>query len=181
MPISTRENSDAARSCDAGFTLIELNLVLLIIGVLLTLAVPRLGLITEARLDSEAARLGTTLTYLHDEAALRGRIYRVRFDLDRESWTVQVQAPFSEGEIAEGFVAEWDPIAEATQYDRDIDLVSVQQADGSTRAGTADVYFFPESGAGETEVTLGNGRRAVKLTLDGVTGRVEQISIEEPF
>ena len=41
MPTSTRATSKR----QLGFTLIELSLVLLIMGILLTLAVPRIGLI----------------------------------------------------------------------------------------------------------------------------------------
>jgi type II secretion system protein H len=157
-----------------GFTLIELSLVLLIIGVLLTLAVPRLGLLTEARLDTEADRLGSTLAYLHEEAALRGRIYRIRFDLDREGWSIAVQAPMAGGDIASDFVAEWDPLAEDTAYGDGLDIVRVQTPTGSARSGLADVYFYPEGGPGELAVTLGDGQRAVELHMDAVTGYVER-------
>jgi prepilin-type N-terminal cleavage/methylation domain-containing protein len=158
----------------AGFTLIELSLVLLIIGVLLSLAVPRLGLLTEARLDAAADRLGSTLAYLHEEAALRGRIYRVRFDLDRESWSIAALAPMAGDEIASDFVEEWDPVAEGTSYDDGLDIVRVDTPTGSSRNGLADVYFYPETGPGEITVTLGDGDRAVELRLDAVTGYVDR-------
>ena len=88
IPTSTREIS-------SGFTLIELTLVMLILGVMLSLAVPRLSRLGEARLESTARRLATMISYLHDEASLRGRIYRLTFDLDHESYVVEVQAPYA--------------------------------------------------------------------------------------
>jgi type II secretion system protein H len=156
-----------------GFTLIELSLVLLIIGVMLTLAVPRIGLIGEARLDAAADKLAATLSYLHDEAALRGRIYRVRFDLDRESWVVEAQAPYGEGDIQDGFVAVWDPFAEPTQYQDGLQLAVVATASSRSRSGTADIFFLPEAGPGGVTVTLSDGDRAIELELDTVTGRVQ--------
>jgi prepilin-type N-terminal cleavage/methylation domain-containing protein len=173
MPTSTRAISSTSRHRPSrGFTLIELSLVLVIIGILLTLAVPRLGLIAESRLDGAAAKLATTLSYLHDEAALRGRVFRVRFDLDRESWTVHAQAPYAEGEIRDGFVSTWDPFAEPTQYEDGLDLRFVATANARSSSGTADVYFLPEAGPGGITVRLENDGRAVELELNAVTGRV---------
>jgi type II secretion system protein H len=167
-----RTSTRATSNIDRGFTLIELSLVLLIIGVLLTLAVPRLGLIGEARLDAAGDKLAATLSYLHDEAALRGRIYRVRFDLDRESWAVDAQAPYGEGDIHDGFVAVWDPFAEPTQYQDGLQLTVVATASSRAASGTADVFFMPEAGPGGVTVTLSDGDRAIELQLDTVTGRV---------
>jgi len=168
MRTSIRETSRSERA----FTLIELSLVLLIMGILLTLAVPRLGLIGEARLDAAAEKLAATLSYLHDEAALRGRIYRVRFDLDRESWSVDEQAPYAAGEIRDGFVAAWDPYAEPTEYADGLELAAVTTATSRTAVGTIDVYFMPEAGPAGVVVTLSDGSRGVDLELDAVTGRV---------
>jgi type II secretion system protein H len=169
MPTSTRATSRRQH----GFTLIELSLVLLIMGILLTLAVPRIGLIGEARLDAAAEKLAATLSYIHDEAALRGRIYRIQFDLDRESWSVESQAPFAEGDLAEGFVPVWDPFAEPTLYQDGLELVHVNTASNRSFSGTANVYFMPEGAPGGVVVRIADGERSIELEMDSVTGRVE--------
>ena len=127
-----------------------------------------------------AERLAATLSYLHDEAALRGRIYRVRFDLDRESWTIDAQAPYARGKIAEGFVADWDPLAEPTQYEDGLELALVGTATSQSVSGTADIYFMPEAGPAGVTVRLSDGERVVELELDAVTGRVQTRRTAEP-
>ena len=83
------------RSRSSGFTLIELSLVIFVVGLLLVVAVPRLGSLGRARHYTSAKRLATLARYLHAEAALRNRVYRLNYDLDqRRHWvTVLAAAP----------------------------------------------------------------------------------------
>ena len=67
---------DLRASSRSGFTLIELALVLLIVGVMLALALPRLADPRGPRLDAAARRLAAQLSYLHDEAALLAALER---------------------------------------------------------------------------------------------------------
>src|SRR5438105_2523939 len=60
-----------------GFTLLELSVVLFIIGLLVTIALPRLGDLSGARLESSARRLAALVRYLGGEAAFSGRLYRL--------------------------------------------------------------------------------------------------------
>jgi len=162
------------RATSDGFTLIELTLVLLILGVLLSFAVPRLATLGEARLDSSARSLAATISYLHDEAALRGRIYRLTLDLDDNSYGVEVQAPFAEGELADGLVVEWDPYAKAARFPEGVDLVRVETASESRTSGTTTVYFLPEDALESVTISLaGSDGRGLDLDVEPVTGRVQ--------
>jgi len=128
MQTSTPAISEGERAANkqAGFTLIELALVLLILGVLLTLALPRLAFIGEQRLDSAARRLAVVISYLHDESALRGRIYRLTFDLDRDSYAVEVERPYAKDVTARDFSEQWDPYARSARLPEGIDIVAVR-------------------------------------------------------
>ena len=70
MPISTLANSDA-RGRSGGFTLIELALVLLIMGILATLAAPSLSTLGRARIDGEARRLASLVSYMNQSQTAR--------------------------------------------------------------------------------------------------------------
>ena len=88
MPTSTRETSEARAARSRGFTLIELALVLVIVGILLSFVAPRLTALGQARREADARRLAALLGYLHDEATLRGRTFRLRVDLDEARYEV---------------------------------------------------------------------------------------------
>ena len=64
-----------------GFTLLELTIIIVLLGVLLTLVIPRLGEIGEANLKRSARHLTGMIRYLRDESQARKAVYRLRFDV----------------------------------------------------------------------------------------------------
>ncbi|MFQ5351674.1 MAG: GspH/FimT family protein [Candidatus Binatia bacterium] len=173
MPISIRATTDQ-RDRALGFTLIETALVLLIIGLLLSLVIPRLPDVSSTRLDRSARRLATLLGYLHDEAALRGRVYRLTFDLDEESWVVDVHSPYAEGDAARDFTVLWDDYSGAGKLPEGLSFDSFTTAAGSNDAGRPQLYFLPE---GNLEIAsirvVDESQRAITLRFDAMSGRVD--------
>jgi prepilin-type N-terminal cleavage/methylation domain-containing protein len=64
-----------------GFTLIELTVVMVILGVMLALVVPKLGELGEANLKRSARHLTGMIRFLRDEAQAKKTEYRLRFDI----------------------------------------------------------------------------------------------------
>lgn len=76
VPHSARRTSHSK-----GFTLIELMVVLVVLGVMLGLVVPRLGELGEANLKRSARHLTGMIRFLRDEAQAKKAVYRLRFDI----------------------------------------------------------------------------------------------------
>lgn len=70
-----------------GFTLIELMVVIVVLGVMMTLIIPQLGNIGDANLKRSARHLTGMIRFLRDEAQAKKEVYRLRFDIkDGKYW-----------------------------------------------------------------------------------------------
>ena len=80
----------AGRRHDQGFTLIEVLVVIGIIGLVMSLAIPGIGLVMKANINNSSRELATVIRAAHDESILKGAVYRVAFDLDRSQYWVEI-------------------------------------------------------------------------------------------
>jgi prepilin-type N-terminal cleavage/methylation domain-containing protein len=64
-----------------GFTLIELAVVIVILGVMMALVIPTFGELTGANLRRSTRHLTGTIRFLRDEAEAKKAVYRLRFDI----------------------------------------------------------------------------------------------------
>ena len=88
-----RITNDARRITVAGFTLIELIVVIFIISLTASIVMPSLWGSGERALKSEAKRIGNTLRYIYDEAISKKQTYRLKIDIENNTWAYE-----SEGE-----------------------------------------------------------------------------------
>jgi prepilin-type N-terminal cleavage/methylation domain-containing protein len=163
------------RSRQRGFTLLEIAVTLLIASILLAIAIPRLPRTGRTDLESSSDRLAATMTYLADEASLRGRIYRLTLDLEDDRWNVAALAPFanttSEADRPEFHEDADDPMARAVALPPGVFFDAVIDHDGETSAGTKAIFFLPEGLTESIRVRLGeqDGARSV-VSLDAARG-----------
>jgi prepilin-type N-terminal cleavage/methylation domain-containing protein len=167
---------------ERGFTLLEIALTLLIAGILFSLLVPRLPRIGRTDLEASADRLASTMTYLADEASLRGRIYRLTLDFDADRWRVAALAQFA-GEPGAPELPTFrevgdDPLAEAVALPPGIALDAVIDRDGESAFGERALYFLPEGATETFRVRLreddGNATTTVVFDATHATARREE-------
>ena len=80
-----------------GFTLLELALAIALIGLLVTLVLPRLGILGGVSLQATARQLASRIQLLREDAALRGRWVRLSFDPQTGRYGAEVYVDTSSG------------------------------------------------------------------------------------
>lgn len=73
-----------------GFTLIEILIVIALIALVSAIAIPSLGVGLKINIDAAARNLASIVRTTHDEAVLKGQIYRVAFDLENHEYWVEI-------------------------------------------------------------------------------------------
>ena len=180
----SRGDASSSRAGQRGFTLLELAVTLMIVAVLLALALPRLPRLDRTDLEASADRLASTMTYLADEASLRGRIYRLTLDLDAEEWKVSALAVFArkddQATRPEFREDPDDPLARSIVLPPGIGLDAVIDADGETSSGERVVLFLPEGLSENVDVRLVNrDEDSVLVKLSATRGLAERDAVQE--
>jgi len=160
--------SRAGTSTETGFTLIELAVVILLIGLFSALVVPMLTGVGQDELKTTARRLAGTTKYLYNEAALSGRPYRLLFDLD--AGTYGGRRLEEDGELVAVTGSGSDrSLPEGVRF-RDI----VVAGRGRSSSGQTWTAIQPVGWVDETLIHLAAGdERVLTLHLQPLTGSTE--------
>ena len=148
----------------AGFTLLELSLVLFIIGLLVTVLVPRLGDLSGTRLEASARRVAALARYLNGEAAFRGQLYRLNYDLDKRAYWVSVLAA---NQNAPEFVVDTSLLARPVQLPPSITFADIHvPSAGCVSTGQVYTHFYPQGYTDPTTIHLRDQySRVVTVTI----------------
>jgi prepilin-type N-terminal cleavage/methylation domain-containing protein len=153
----------------AGFTLLEVVLVLLIIGVVLAVAFPRFANIGGGDLKLEARTLIGRIQGLYAEAAFTRRPHRLVLDLDQERYAAEVM------NVETRTFAPVDPtFMPPVQLPSGIDLKDVTTARAGKRQEGQVALLFDPTGQAEFATIHLEDRDGGTLTLEvnPLTGRV---------
>jgi general secretion pathway protein H len=155
----------------AGFTLLEIAVVLFIMGLMLAIAVPYFGGVANARLKAEARILAGRMNYLFDEAVAKKLVLRLTFDIDHNVYFVSRLDPYQPMAV---FSPEKDPLMGMIRLPNDIRIRDVTIGGiGSFSSGKPSCLFYPSGWADAAMIHLINRNGVVfTLTVSPLTGQV---------
>ncbi len=192
-----------------GFTLIEIVIVLLLIGLVFTFVVPQFRARTDADLKRSSVRLAATLEHVFYQSAFRRETYRLQYDLERgRYWLDRFVDPAAPGAkpaaTRPGGDEDPDPeerqaedeagLAGRAHYVRDRTVVpepvrlpeGVRITDVTTQyletisEGKAFTHFFPDGYAEPTVIHLADRNKSeYTLVVSPLSGKVSVIPRRE--
>jgi general secretion pathway protein H len=171
-PIYHRKRADqGGRVVARGFTLLEIAVVLFIMGLIMSIAIPYFGSITNARLKAEARMLAGRMTYLYEAAADKKLVLRLTFDLDHNDYFVSKLDPYQPMAV---FTPEQDPLMGRVTLPNEVRIRDVTiGGTGSFSSGKPSCLFYPSGWADAAVVHMINRNGAIfTLVVDPLTGQV---------
>ena len=159
----------------AGFTLIELMVVILIMGLMFTFVMPQIQGFRQAALKSQARRLAGRATYLYDEATGHKLVLRLIFDIDDNGYAVAQLDPYAVKPVfaPDNSIQGHQVLLPAAIRIRDVTVEGI----GTINKGVIATNFYPEGYVDATVVHLEDASGDVMtLEFSPLTGQVAIIN-----
>jgi len=145
-------------SSQSGFTLIELMLVVMLLGLMASLSLPLISGFEPNRLDASARRLAGTVKYLYNEAAMTGLEHRLTFEIAENSYHAGNVNRSGELQPLQG-------VAAKKNLSSGVKFVSIYQPQrGEQKDGEITTALLPGGWMEETIIHLEDDNQ-MKLTL----------------
>ena len=150
---STRKTSG-----QAGFTLIELGVVMVLMALFAMFTVPLFSSTGTSKLNYSARRLSGTIKYLFNESALTGREHRLIYNLDHNTYRARIVE-------ADGEIIDLPGLGKEATLAGEVSFRDVQlPGRGTFTSGEVTIQIYPSGWLEETGVHLEDGSGNV-LTL----------------
>lgn len=129
-------------------------LTVALIGLLVTLVLPRLGLLGGVSLQASARQLASRIQLLREDAALRGRWIRLSFDPEQGAYGAEVLIDTTTGPR---FVAAEEPLFRPVQLPDSVRLDVAGPGLTTTSEGYVAALFAPDGYTDPLVIRLGSG------------------------
>lgn len=152
-----------------GFTLIELAVVIVILGVMIALVIPAMGELDSANLKRSARHLTGMIRFLRDDAQAKKAVYRLSFDIPNGRYWAE-RLTISVDTTAE-FKRLSSPLAnEGTLYGRTV----FKDVHVPSHPDEPYILFTPEGWVEKAYIYLRDGEeRDYTLIVNPLTGNTE--------
>lgn len=171
-----------------GFTLLELVVVLLIIGVMTALVTPRLiGSWTKMNLKSSAQKISSSLRYARSLAVSEQITYHAVFDLEKNGLFIKAEKPIynddndlqDENDSTETDNSQTEkPRSESYFLPDGVHIEKVMIGNDEIDSGEFEIAFYPAGkSSGGRVILIDEKERRLQISVDFITGI---ISLTEP-
>jgi len=173
-----------------GFTLFELIVVLLIIGIMMALVSPRLlGSLTKVNLKTSAQKISSSLRYARSQAVSEQTIYHAVFDFEKKGLFINAEKPQDNEDNyfkAEFESAETDDTEAAENRTKsyflpeDVKFEKAMTTNDEIDSGLFDIVFYPAgNSSGGSVVLIDEKERRFQISVDFITGIVNLTEPDE--
>ncbi|MBI3598670.1 MAG: prepilin-type N-terminal cleavage/methylation domain-containing protein [Nitrospirae bacterium] len=157
---------------NTGFTLLELIVVIMIMGMIASLVIPRISSFHAGEMKRTSRRLASLIQQLTQDSALTKEHYRLYFNLDSsEYWTVLVEESVRESDhvilLFEKPIGKPSHLPEGILFE---DIMTAQK--GMVTEGEVFSEFYP-IGIESMTIHLKEGESHFTLVANPLTGRVK--------
>lgn len=157
------------RQVSQGFSLLELAIVILIIAILASFAMPRLGLFTPSPCDEFATHFNRLLRFAYVRALTTGKLHRIFFRVQQNTMQLEVEKSMNSmgkrifepvGVASATTQYTWNPLVEIRNF-------FIKKIDENARSSLKEawLYVFP---AGLTQEVIINIEDSQRHTIRGL-------------
>jgi len=155
-----------------GFTLLEMMVVIIIIGTIMAIAIPRMNDMFEVNLKSAIRKLGGAIQYAFNESVIKQTPLRLNFDLvQQEYWISYLSVSGETGEFLEipSDLVQRQQLPDGVSF---MDVITPHDIEKKTE-GDVFINFYPTGFAekGVIHMTSNDGRQFT-LLVKSLTGDI---------
>jgi len=164
-------STDKSRGRSSGYTLFELLVVLLLIGMMSALAAPRItGSLPSMQLKTAAKKVAACLRQARSRATAQNQTMRAGFDLQNGRLVVTPEIPPGQPASEEPRAASWELTYELPAAVR---FMTATADANRTEDDQFTILFFPTGASSGGEIMLADQRDKTKqVSVDFITGAV---------